>query len=309
MSLKIKLSVLKQKADDYDALNQNYVDLQEKYNDLLEKVIAPSSSMVDIQNQCQLLQQQNQEQQQRLYYLQYHYNIIYQSANNLKYNEIQLKIELDNKQNQINELQNKLTIKDNELEYYKKFLITTNEYNSLVSGLYQKEQINNTKFHNLMNELKELQEENELLQKQNEELENKNSDLIGVIDDLKSNNQLLEKNKLNIQLNDEINLLENLLEYKDTQISNYINEIDRTNVILGKYKIKNIILTNEINELKKIVNDSDEEEYENDFIDFECLDESDDDFYIIANYEEEKEEDTDDDDDDDEEYNILNDVD
>jgi chromosome segregation ATPase len=309
MSLKIKLSVLKQKADDYDALNQNYVDLQEKYNDLLEKVIAPSSSMVDIQNQCQLLQQQNQEQQQRLYYLQYHYNIIYQSANNLKYNEIQLKIELDNKQNQINEIQNKLTIKDNELEYYKKFLITTNEYNSLVSGLYQKEQINNTKFHNLMNELKELQEENEILQKQNEELENKNSDLIGVIDDLKCNNQILEKNKLNIQLNDEINLLENLLEYKDTQISNYINEIDRTNVILGKYKIKNIILTNEINELKKIVNDSDEEEYENDFIDFECLDESDDDFYIIANYEEEKEEDTDDDDDDDEEYNILNDVD
>ncbi len=309
MSLKIKLSVLKQKADDYDALNQNYVDLQEKYNDLLEKVIAPSSSMVDIQNKCQLLQQQNQEQQQRLYYLQYHYNIIYQSANNLKYNEIQLKIELDNKQNKINELQNKLTIKDNELEYYKKFLITTNEYNSLVSGLYQKEQINNTKFHNLMNELKELQEENEILQKQNEELENKNSDLIGVIDDLKCNNQILEKNKLNIQLNDEINLLENLLEYKDTQISNYINEIDRTNVILGKYKIKNIILTNEINELKKIVNDSDEEEYENDFIDFECLDESDDDFYIIANYEEEKEEDTDDDDDDDEEYNILNDVD
>ena len=68
------------------------------------------------------------------------------------------------KQNDITELQHKLQLSNTELDYYKKFLVTTNEYNALVSGLYQIEKINNTKFQNLMKDLENLQEENEILQ-------------------------------------------------------------------------------------------------------------------------------------------------
>jgi ribonuclease HIII len=82
--------------------------------------------------------------------------------NNLKYIESQLV----QKQNDINDLELKLGKKTEELEYYKKFLVTTNEYNSLVSGLYHKEQIMTTKFNNLMKELAELQEENDFIRDQ-----------------------------------------------------------------------------------------------------------------------------------------------
>jgi hypothetical protein len=357
MSLKSKISNLKEKANKYDRLNINYIELQHKYDNLfnqnseLEKMYLT----LEEENKENKQNKENQQNQQNdkdiiirnleiyisdinnnYHIFQNYYNNMCNILNTTKYNENQLNLILNDKQNEIN------LLKQN-LENINKNIITNNEYTSLLTGYYKKEQIMNAKQQNIMKEITELQKENESLQNENENMQDKISYLIGNIDDLKGNCLIIEKDTEIKRLHIEISNLELYIEQKEDIISDlidtdYSKELQKKqkecDVIFNKYKLlekkyksmfqmynientkrtnfenNNLILeetikqktqeitilNKEIDEFKQIVNLSSEEEEDDD--DEEEDDEEDDD--------DEEEDDEEEEDDDEKDKNFEN---
>jgi len=305
MSLKSKISILKTKADNYNKLNiehielqhkydnldNNYSELQKKYNQMLTQQNIPN--IIEKDNMIQYLQTYINDINYNYKNFQNYYNNLCNTLNISTNNEIQLQQLLNEKEKEINKLKNNQ--QNNQQNN-----ITNNEYTTLLNGFYKKEQIMATKLQNIINEMNTLQEENE-------SLKDDISNLIGNIDDLKGNKLIIEKNKEIKRLNMEIDNLELYIDQKEIIIEEFLdlnlkeklnqkeNEFNsfKKNYELEKSKFINynfilsenikkksqeiLVLKKEIDEYKNILHSSDDDNEEDDEEEEEEDDEEDDD--------------------------------
>jgi hypothetical protein len=301
MSLQSKIALLKEKADKYDKLQQNYTLLEENcknsfknlYNSLYEKnnIIIKLESQIDNKNN--------------------EYINEFTKAYNLHFAD-----EYNKLKNIINEQKTQIEQLNTTVSYYSKLNVYSDMYN-----YNYKEQIFNTKINNLLIELKNMEKEKESLM-------DKVSVLIGEIDDLKGNSHYQSKQK-NYEidlLKKEVNKLEDYILQKDRIINNLMTSSNQ-NIIsvlknnLNQKYIENTLLKEENEKYKLLIEELEgidlgqeiinieKEEYEND-IEYDEVDDEDED-------EDEDEDDEDDEDEDDKEdedidnqnvykYNIFN---
>lgn len=292
MSLKSKISILKEKADryeklntehielqyNYDNLDHNYTELLKKYNLLLQQTqqTQPTQSTQSTQSMEQIITEKDniiQNLQKYMYDMNYNYQNFRNYYNNLcntlnitKNNENQLQLLLSEKEKEINTLKQNLenyrTKENNNIHN-----ITTTEYATLLNGFYKKEQIMSAKLQNIIKEMNTLEEENNELCEKNELLKDEVSYLIGKIDDLKGNKLIIEKDREIKRLNMEIDNLEDYIDQKEIIIESFldlhlpeklIQKQNELNTILTKYNL----LKKEIDEYKEIIHSSDDDDDE-----------------------------------------------
>lgn len=244
MSLQSKIAILKQKADKYDKIQNDYISLQENYK-ILEDNYKTScqyfynsfnerNNIINDLNE-KLVDKNNEYTNNYTSYYNFHFTN--------EYNKLQ---------NVINEQKKQIEQLNYTVSYYTNYLNfnNTNVVNVTDNYIY-KEQILNTKINNLLKELSETETEKEYLL-------DKISYLTGEIDDFKGNSEIKQKNYEIDLLQKEVNKLEDYILDKDRIISNLVTSspnqyiITLKNSLQQKY-IENITLKQENETYKKII--------------------------------------------------------
>jgi hypothetical protein len=239
MSLQSKIAVLKQKADKYDKIQNDYVLLEDNYKkscQFLYNLINEKNNIITDLN-TKIVDKNNEYTN----YFTTQYNLYFTN----EYTKLQNII--DEQKKQIKELYCSVSYYSN---YFLKLNNNTNTND--VNNYIYREQILNTKIDNLLKELTETEKEKEYLL-------DKVSFLTGHNDDLKGCSEIKQKKNEIDLLQKEVNKLEDYILHKDRIISNLMNSSPNQNIIsflksnLQQKNIENIALKKENEKYKQII--------------------------------------------------------